>query len=74
MKRLQISRKVIVGSSELEAHDVVIAIDLVTQAGGRLEVVIQLEDFVEIANAGGIDFQFDHVLSEFNQSLQVMQK
>jgi hypothetical protein len=37
-------------------------------------VVIQLEDFVEMANAGGIDFQFDHVLSEFNQSLQVMQK
>lgn len=33
MKWLRISRKVIVGIIQREIHDVVIAIDLVTQAG-----------------------------------------
>ena len=40
---------------------VVVAIDLVTQARDRLELVIQLEDLVQITNAGRVNFEFEHL-------------
>ena len=39
---------------------IVIAIDLVAQAGDRFQLMIKLENFVQVAHTGRINFQFDH--------------
>jgi hypothetical protein len=38
----------------------VIAIDLVTEASDRLQLVIEGEDLVHIADPGGVNLNFEH--------------
>src|ERR1700682_1843027 len=45
---------------QLQVNNVVIAIDLVAQTGNRFEFVIKFQDFIQIAQAGRVNFQFDH--------------
>src|SRR5438045_774825 len=45
---------------QLEIDDVVVAIDLVAQTRHRLELMIEFENFVQVAHAGRINFKFDH--------------
>src|SRR5437660_6889903 len=45
---------------ELEINNVVVAIDLVAEAGDGFELMIELENFIQIAHAGRVDFEFDH--------------
>ena len=45
---------------EVQIDDVVIAIDLVTQARHRLELMVELQDFLQLADTGGVDFDLDH--------------
>ena len=44
------------GLVELEINQVVIAIDLVTQAGNGRELMIELQNFVQIAKICGVNF------------------
>ncbi len=46
---------------QLQVNQIVIAIDLVTQTRDRFELVIQFENFVQIANARRVNFEFEHV-------------
>jgi hypothetical protein len=41
-----------------------ITIDLVAQASDGFEFVIQFQYFVQIANAGGVNFKFNHGAAE----------
>jgi hypothetical protein len=45
---------------KFEVNDVVIAIDFVAQARDRGQFMIELENFVQVAHTGGIDFDFEH--------------
>src|SRR5215211_4580154 len=45
---------------DLEINDVVIAVDLVAEARHRFELMIEFQDFVQVADTGRINFQFDH--------------
>lgn len=45
---------------DLEINNVVIAIDLVTQAGDRIELVVEREHFFEFAHTGRVNFQLQH--------------
>src|SRR5205814_10354562 len=47
-------------SVELEIYKIVVCIDLVMKAGNWLELKIQLQDFVQVAQTPRIHFQFDH--------------
>ncbi len=49
---------------EFHVNQVVIAIDLVMQARNSLELVIEFQDLAQIADAGGINFQFDHSVND----------
>jgi hypothetical protein len=48
----------------LQVNEIMIAIDLVAQASDGFEFVIQFQYFVQIANAGGVNFKFNHVAAE----------
>ena len=52
---------------ELEINQVVIAIDLVAQAGNGRELMIQLQDLVQIAKTCGVNFQFEHPASNYER-------
>src|SRR5260221_8473560 len=41
---------------KIQVHDVVIAIDFIAQARHCLKFVIELEDLLQIADSGGVDF------------------
>src|SRR5436305_14496869 len=45
---------------ELQIHQVVVAIDFVAQPRDRLELVIELQDFVQVANASSVYLELDH--------------
>ena len=45
---------------ELEVNDVVVAIDLVTQAGNRLELVVEFEDLFQLPYSRSVNLKFDH--------------
>ena len=45
---------------EVEINDVVVAIDFIAQAGDSFEFVIQLENFFQVPDSRGVDFDFDH--------------
>jgi hypothetical protein len=57
------------GSVELEIYKVMICIDFVTKARNRLELKIQLKDFVQVAQTPRIHFQFDHNILERSQPI-----
>jgi hypothetical protein len=57
------------GSIELEIHKIMICIDLITKARNRLELKIQLKDFVQIAQTPRIHFQFDHNILERSEAI-----
>ena len=56
------------GLVELEINQVVIAIDLVTQAGNGRELMIQLQDLIQLAQTCRVNFQFQHLASNFTDA------
>ena len=53
------------GLVEFEVNQIVVAIDFITQTRNRRELVVELQDLVQIAQTGGVNFQFQHVTSKF---------
>src|SRR5437764_823481 len=48
------------GRLQFHVNDVVIAIDLVMKSGDRPQLDIQLEDLVQLADIGRVNFQLQH--------------
>ena len=61
------------GLVELEINQVVITIDLVTQAGNGRELMIELQNLVQIAKTCGVNLQFQHLASNYERRT-LMQK
>ena len=53
---------------QLQVNNVVIAIDLVAQTGNRFEFVIKFQDFIQIAQAGRVNFQFRSWLALYKRA------
>jgi len=56
------------GLIELEINQVVAAIDLVVQTRNRGQLMVELQDLLQIAKTGGVNFQFQHLASNFTDS------
>src|SRR5438105_4270688 len=61
------------GLIELEINQILVAIDFVTQAGNGRELMVELQDLVQIAKTGGVNFQFEHLPSNYERRT-LMQK
>src|SRR6267143_1477561 len=61
------------GLVELEINQVVVPIDFVTQPRNGRKLVIELQNLVQLAKTCGVNFQFQHLASNYGRHT-VMQK
>ena len=61
------------GLIELEINQVVVAIDFVAQTRDRGQLMVELQDLIQIAKTGGVNFQFEHLASNYERRT-LMQK
>src|SRR5436190_2504402 len=59
--------------SELEVNDIVICVDLVTEAGDLHELPIQFQDVPHFAQATRINLDFEHCARDFSGPVKSMQ-